>query len=61
LRNQRAIEGRRAGAGGFALSDPPLPSSVTGFEQVIKKRGGIVCLRGQGSGYDFYKILKDQC
>ena len=52
-------EGRRAGAGGFALSDPPLPSSVTGFEQVIKKREGIVCLRGQGSGYDLFS--KQQC
>ena len=52
-------EGRRAGAGGFALSDPPLPSSVTGFEQVIKKREGIVCLRGQGSGYDLSS--KRQC
>ena len=52
-------EGRRAGAGGFALFDPPLPSSVTGFEQAIKKREGIVCLRGQGSGYDLFS--KQQC
>jgi hypothetical protein len=53
-------EGRRENGeeqeqGGFALSDPPLPSSVTGFEQVIKKREGIVCLRGQGSGYDLFE------
>ena len=32
---------------------------MTGFEQVIKKREGIVCLRGQGSGYDLSS--KRQC
>ena len=52
-------EGSRAGVGIFTLSDPPFPSSVTGFEQVIKKREGIVCLRGQGSGYDLSS--KRQC
>ena len=58
-RREKGEEGRRAGAEGFALSDPPLPSSVTGFEQVITKREGIVCLRGQGSGYDLSS--KRQC
>ena len=53
------VEGSRAGVGIFTLSDPPFPSSVTGFEQVIKKREGIVCLRGQGSGYDLSS--KRQC
>ena len=52
-------EGSRAGVGIFTLSDPPFPSSVTGFEQAIKKREGIVCLRGQGSGYDLSS--KRQC
>ena len=53
------VEGSRAGVGIFTLSDPPFPSSVTGFEQAIKKREGIVCLRGQGSGYDLFS--KQQC